>query len=413
MQTEKVQFDNGRGHTLTGRLMAPDGGAERGWALFAHCFTCTRNFSAVRRISEALAEAGFGVLSFDFTGLGESEGDFGAEGLASDVADLVAAADWLKQQGRPPGLLLGHSLGGAAAIAAGGRIDSVAAVASVAAPADAAHVTRLFQDKVETIEQKGEAWVSIGGQPFRLTRQFLEDLRESSLQQRAGTLGKPLMVFHSPVDHMVGIDNARRLYEAAEHPKSFVSLDEADHLLTAEADAKYVARVLAAWAGRYLPEGDSSAGDEGDMTRLPARDGHQLALSLDGPAYRVRLNASGHELLADEPTDAGGADTGPDPYALLLAALGSCTAITIRMYADRKGFPLESVSAQLSHERVTAEDQQQTRGGKAMVDRIQQMLRLEGALSDPQRRRLHEIADRCPVHRTLTGDVRIETELSK
>lgn len=409
MAEQKVTFDNGRGQTLTGQLVVPEQTAPQGWAIFAHCFTCTKNINAVRRISRALAEEGFGSLSFDFTGLGESEGDFGATGLSADVADLVAAADWLLGQGRTPTLLIGHSLGGAAASAAANRIGSIRAVATIGAPADAEHVTRLFEDQVQTIEQQGSARVSIGGRSFSLTREFLDDIRSVSVQEHARQLDKPLMIFHSPIDKVVGIDNAARLYDAARHPKSFVSLDGADHLLSERRDARFVAQMTAIWASRYLA---TAADSDTENSDVPIND-DQVTVTLGQQHYPAQIQTASHRLIADEPTQAGGGDTGPDPYRLLLASLGACTAITLRMYADRKQWSLEQVAVGLTHQRVHAQDCEQCEQQTGYTDQVDRTLQLYGNLDQQQRQRLQEIADKCPVHRTLSSGVMVNTELAE
>ena len=409
MNRQRVTFENAAGQTLSGRVVLPAKGTPHAWAIFAHCFTCTKNLNAVWRISEGLARHGFGVLAFDFTGLGESEGDFGATGFSSNVADLQAASDWLAQHHEAPSLLVGHSLGGAAVLSAAGRLTAVRAVATIGAPADPAHVTRLFQDELDTIEREGSATVSIGGRPMRLTRALLDDLRAASPIEQLPDLDKALMLFHAPGDAVVHIDNARRLYEAAAHPKSFISLDAADHLLSDAADARYVADVLAAWAGRYLPTGTEE--DEAAQTDqdLPDLAGHQTAARIGRDTYHTAINAAGHALIADEPASAGGRDDGPSPYALLLAALGACTAITLRMYADRKQWPMDGAAVRLSHRRVHATDCADCESTEGYVHRIERAIELTGALDAQQRQRLIEIAERCPVHRTLTGEIKVDT----
>ncbi len=349
------------------------------------------------------------MLRFDFTGLGGSEGDFANTNFSSNVDDLVAAADWLAGRHRAPQILIGHSLGGAAVLAAAERIPGAAAVATIGAPCDPEHVAHLLEEKKAEIEAEGEAEITLAGKTFRITRQFLADIARQPMTERIGRLRKALLVMHSPTDQVVGIDNASRIFSAAKHPKSFVSLDGADHLLTRRADSAYAAAVLAAWASRYLGEeqgtleqGPSVAADPGVTV---------VAESGEGP-YAQAINAAGHALRADEPEQHGGHDSGPGPYDLLLAALGACTSMTLRMYADRKEWPLEKVTVRLEHAKVHARDcaECETREGK--VDRIGRVIGLEGALDDAQRARLLEIAERCPVHRTLHSEVWVETSLA-
>ncbi len=384
-----LTFPGSRGVPLAAVLHRPPG-RLRGCAIFAHCFTCSKDLRAVREISLGLASHGFAMLRFDFTGLGASGGDFSDTTFSSNVEDLIAAASFLTEQVEPPTLLIGHSLGGAAVLAAAGRLDSVRAVATIGAPADPAHVAQLFADQNCDIERDGHAEVTLAGRSFRIRREFLEDLERHASAEAIGKLRKALLLFHSPQDTTVGIDNARRIYQAARHPKSFVSLDGADHLLSRSADARYVADVLAAWATRYLPIPEETLGP--DEVRLEARRG-----------LLNRVRAGRHELLADEPRELGGSDLGPAPYPYLLTALGACSSMTLRLYADRKGWPLEAVRVSLRYRRDKPEE------GSVPVTVLTRHITLEGELDAPQRARLMEIADRCPIHRTLTGEIRIET----
>lgn len=387
-----VSFPGAEGHTLAARLHRPPG-PIRACALFAHCFTCSKDLRAVRVISEALVAEGIATLRFDFTGLGENAGDFAETTFSSNVGDIVAAADWLRAQVEAPSLLVGHSLGGAAVLAAAHRIEEVRAIATIGAPADPAHVAKLFGPRTEAIREQGEAEVVLAGRAFRIRRELLDDLASQCSAERIAELGRALLILHSPQDETVGIENARKIYEAARHPKSFVGLDGADHLLTRARDATYVARVLATWAERYVPpRGD--AGEEG-LVLVDGREG-----------LRQHVTAGSHGFLADEPRRLGGTGMGPTPYDLLLAALGSCTSMTLRMYADRRAWPLDSVRVTLSHERHHAEDGPSGAG----LEIIRRVVRLEGDLDAAQRRRLMEIADRCPVHRTLHGELRVDTE---
>lgn len=405
MRTEQFDFPNPEGQQLTALLQEPTGQA-RDYALFAHCFTCSKDSRAARRIAEELAAHGIAVLRFDFTGLGSSEGEFANTTFSSNVADLVAAADHLRNTRRAPALLIGHSLGGAAMLAAAARIPEARAVVTIGAPSDPSHVTNLFADRVAAIRERGEGEVELAGRVFRIRRDFLDDVAEQRLLPQVGTLGKALLILHSPIDQVVAVDNAADLFTAARHPKSFVSLDDADHLLSRQRDARYAADVIAAWAQRYLPAGDEDAeaddAGSGDVVVTETRRG----------AFEQSVTVGRHRMLADEPVSVGGMDSGPSPYDLLLAALGACTAMTVRMYADRKELPLERVSVALRHSKIHAADCEQCETVQGQVDRIERTIAFEGALSAADRARLLQIADKCPVHRTLTSEVDIVTAVS-
>ncbi|MEL6342045.1 MAG: bifunctional alpha/beta hydrolase/OsmC family protein [Myxococcota bacterium] len=403
-QVEKVTFPGAHGHDLVGQLHRPSG-EPVACALFAHCFTCSKDLRAVRRISTALVERGVAVLRFDFTGLGESGGDFSDTNFSSNIDDLVAAAEYLAEHIAPPALLVGHSLGGAAALSAAHRIDACVAIATIGAPSDPAHVEHLLSGSIAELERDGEAEVLLEGRPFRIKKQFLEDIREHCAEDRIRALGRALLVLHSPQDSTVGIDNASRIFLAARHPKSFVTLDKADHLLTNPADARYVGSVIAAWASRYIGGAPKAATTDASVP-------HGQAVVRGGPTgFANDIVTGGHVLRADEPTTYGGTNTGPSPYELLLASLGACTSMTLRMYADRKKWPLEGIQINLQHDKIHASDcaECETRTGK--IDDIRKQIRLTGPLDDTQRARLMEIADRCPVHRTLHSEVRITSTL--
>jgi putative redox protein len=390
MRTERFEFANSRGHTLAGRLDQPDGAATA-WAVFAHCFTCDKSSKAAVRISRALADRGVGVLRFDFTGLGDSEGEL--SGFSANVQDLVDAAGALAASGRAPALLIGHSLGGAAVLAAAREIASATAVATIGAPGDPAHVLKLLGDAaLAEIEATGRAEARIGGRPFTLDRAFVDDARMQDLPSRIRQLGRALLVMHSPVDAIVGVDNASAIFLPAKHPKSFVSLDHADHLLTRGEDADYAAAVIAAWAGRYI----HAAADPLDA----APDGAVLVEETGAGKFQVQVTVRGSRFVADEPVDVGGLGTGPSPYELVAAGLGACTSMTLRLYAERKGWPLRHTRVAVRHEKLS---------GQTPPDVFDRQIALEGPLDETQRSRLMEIAEKCPVHRTLEGGARVRT----
>ena len=398
-RSHRIEFDNLRGQTLAGRLELPPA-APRAFALFAHCFTCGKDVAAATRISRALAARGFGVLRFDFTGLGNSAGDFANTDFSSNVGDLVAAATWLGTHHEAPKLLVGHSLGGAAVLLAAGRLDEVEAVVTIGAPSHPQHVQHLLAGSLDEIRREGSAEVTLAGRPFTIQSGFLDDLEQQDVRGSLRELDKAVLILHSPADEIVAVEHARRLYAQLEHPKSFVSLDDADHLLTRRRDSRYVADVIAAWAGRYLPE-TGHPDTEAGVVRVTGR----------GDAFVQLCTAGRHDWLADEPTSVGGGDLGPGPYELLLAALGSCTSMTLGMYARRKEWPLERVTVELRHDRVHAEDCADCESKDGKVDRMRRVVTLEGDLDDAQRARLLEIADRCPVHRTLENEIFVETRL--
>lgn len=402
MRTERFDFPNADGHLLSAVLQLPSG-EPRDVALFAHCFTCSKDSRAARWIGEALAERGIAVLRFDFTGLGSSEGEFANTDFSSNIDDLVAAADRLRSIGLAPALLIGHSLGGAAVLGAAARIPEARAVATIGAPSDPAHVTNLFGDRIEEIRSRGEGDVELGGRVFRVRRDFLDDVAEHRLLKQVSELRTALLVMHGPTDRIVSIDNASAIFAAARHPKSFVSLDDADHLLSRRRDARYAGEVIAAWSQRYLTEPTVHALDEPSAQVMVTETGLGR--------FQQSVTAGRHRLLADEPVDVGGLDTGPSPYDLLLGALGACTAMTLRMYAERKGIPLERVSVLLQHARIHAVDCESCETTQGQIDRIERRIRLEGDLDAATTERLLEIADKCPVHRTLTSEVDIRTHL--
>ncbi len=403
MPTERFQFTGSEGQQLAAALDTPDGDI-RAYALFAHCFTCGKDVLAAKRIAVALAAKGIAVLRFDFTGLGSSEGDFANSTFSSNVADLVHAADHLRETRQAPAILIGHSLGGAAILAAATQIPDARAVVTIAAPSDPAHVTGLFADRIEDIRRQGKAEVALAGRPFTITNQFLDDIAEHGLMTHVAKLHKALLIMHAPTDDTVSIDNATRIFVAAKHPKSFVSLAGADHLLSDRRDAAYVADVVAAWVTRYLdPVASEEAADPGEAPR------QVVVRETRNSKFQQTVSIGPHRLLADEPVAAGGEDAGPGPYDFVLAGLGACTSMTMRLYADRKSLPLERTTVTLSHRKIHAEDCAECETKAGMLDQIDMVIAMEGALDAEQRKRLMEIADKCPVHRTLTSEIRIVT----
>ena len=403
MPTERFQFASSEGHQLAASLDLPEREPEA-YALFAHCFTCGKDVLAAKRIAVALAEKGIAVLRFDFTGLGSSEGDFANSTFSSNVADLVRAADHLRETRQAPSILIGHSLGGAAILAAAGQVPEARAVVTIAAPSDPAHVTGLFKDRIEDIRTHGKIEVSLAGRPFHIKREFLDDIGEHDQMAQLAKLHKALLIIHSPTDDIVGIDNATRIFVAARHPKSFVSLAGADHLLTGKRDAAYVADVIAAWVTRYLdPVVADQAADPGLSPRsVVVRETRESK-------FQQIVSIGPHRMLADEPVAAGGEDTGPGPYDFLLAGLGACTSMTMRLYAERKSLPLERVTVTLKHSKIHAEDCAECETRTGTLDQIDRSIAMEGALDNEQRKKLMEIADKCPVHRTLTSEIHIVT----
>ncbi|HEY1990876.1 MAG TPA: bifunctional alpha/beta hydrolase/OsmC family protein [Gammaproteobacteria bacterium] len=400
-----VQFPNADRALLSGRLDMPANGKPRAYALYAHCFTCGKDVRAAVNICRALAREGIATLRFDFTGLGESQGDFADTTFTSNVADLQAAAAFLAANYEAPKILIGHSLGGTAVLEAAHAIPSSVAVATIGAPADPEHVAMLLGPARGAIEEQGEAEVTLVGRKFRFKKAFLDDLKLRPWADNLKGLRKALLVFHSPADKTVDISNATRIFGAALHPKSFVSLNEADHLLTRETDSEYVGLILGAWASKYL-------GELGMQPLSSPANGGETVVHMNEDHYRCDIYVGPHHLTGDEPRDSGGTDAGPDPYGLLTAALGACTAITLRMYADRKQLPMKGLQVRLTHDKVYAQDASDCAEGKQVkMDRFTRELELDGDLSDEQRRRLLEIANKCPVHNTLEHKSEIETRL--
>jgi putative redox protein len=396
MAEKSFTFSSENGSALSGRLEAPEG-TPRGWAIFAHCFTCGKDSLAAVHMSRALSRAGIGVLRFDFAGTGISGKKGEALSFASDVEDLRAAAKAMAAGGMPPSLLVGHSLGGTAAILAAGELPEIAAVVTIGAPADLQHIMRFFgPNDLDTITRDGEASVEIAGRPFLIRRNFLNAVDRIDVEKSIASLRRPLLVMHSPLDQVVGIDHASRIFVASRHPKSFISLDSADHLLTDVEDANYAAAMLAVWASRFLPRLSD------DLPQVEIAEGVTATETLAGK-FQLKVRSGKHTLLADEPASVGGLGTGLSPYELVSAGLAACTVMTMRLYANRKGFPLERASTTVHHEKVP---------DMMPPDRFTRSIVLDGPLSDDQRARILEIADRCPVDLTLVRGSDVQTELS-
>ncbi|OSQ48842.1 bifunctional alpha/beta hydrolase/OsmC family protein [Thalassospira alkalitolerans] len=406
----KLSFEGALGAKLSARLDLPTG-PVRAYALFAHCFTCSKDLTAARKIAQSLTMQGIGVLRFDFTGLGGSGGDFASTNFTSNLDDLRRAADFLRHEFAAPSLLIGHSLGGAAVLAVADSVPEAKAIATIGAPADIEHVTHNFADYLDNIARDGQAEVSLGGRPFVIKQQFVDDLRAHDVETSVGKLHKALLVMHAPMDQTVGIDNASRIFAAAKHPKSFVSLDTADHLLRDPDDAAYAADVISAWAKRYITT-DEPAGDDNDIP-----DGAVVVRETGLGKFQAMVLAGHHRMLADEPESVGGFNSGPSPYDLLAAALGSCTVMTIRMYADQKQIPVDGIRVEVRHDKIHASDCMECgaefaqKSGK--IDRFERIITLHGDFTDDIREKLIAIANKCPVHRTLeakslivTGDER-------
>ncbi len=402
MNTRQVTFDNAAGDRLSGLIDLP-AGEPRAFVLFAHCFTCSKNLKAAANIAAALGDEGFAVLRFDFTGLGQSGGEFADTSFSSNLSDLLAAADYLAMEYEAPQILVGHSLGGTAVLQAAAEIPSALAVATIGSPAEPVHVTHLLKGSEAELRQQGEAEVNLGGRPFRMKKQFLEDLETHDVKDAVAGLRKALLVMHAPLDDYVSIDNASALFAAAKHPKSFVTLDDADHLLVRETDSRYVGHVLAAWASRYVASAPRA--------ELKAAAG-EVAARTYGDGFRTDVRAGRHGLVADEPSGVGGTDLGPSPYDLLAAALATCTSMTLRMYANHKRIELQSATVRVEHDKVHAEDCSDCETTEGRIDEFRRSIELAGDLSDAQRKRMLEIADRCPVHRTLHGEIKVRSKLA-
>lgn len=400
MRSEKVSFTNQDGIQLAGRIDFPVVGRPKAYVLFAHCFTCSKNLKAVDNISRAITQEDLAILRFDFTGLGQSKGDFADTNFSSNLSDLKSAYDYLKENYEAPQILMGHSLGGAAVLHIASSLENVKGVVTIGAPSNPVHVRHLLQEGEKELVDKGEATVNIGGRPFKLKKQFLDDLEKNDEVEVIKNLGKALLIMHSPQDDIVGIENAAEIYHHAMHPKSFITLDGSDHLMSSTGDSEYVGKMVVSWAQRYIKVNNEQAvAPEGEVwTRIGEK------------GFLTEITAGRHHLLADEPASVGGDDLGPSPYGYLLSALGTCTAMTLRMYADYKKINLKEVKVKLTHDKIHQKDGENSEDSKGKIDQIRRLIKITGELTDEQRQRLIEIADRCPVHKTLEGKPQILTE---
>ncbi len=418
---KKISFAGHQGDVLAGTIELPDD-KPKTVALFAHCFTCGKDVVAASRIARKLVAKGFAVLRFDFTGLGGSEGDFSNTNFTSNVEDLLQAADYLRAHYEAPQILIGHSLGGTAILNAAAKIPESRGVVTIGSPADAQHVSQQFADALKEIETKGEAQVRLGGRPFLIRKQFVDDIRNTSVES-IRALKKAFLIMHAPQDNIVSVREAEKIYQAASHPKSFVSLDDADHLLSRKHDADYVASLISSWSSRFLENDNYEKDPDKHRNKSADREATGLAETVIAKIYPGRLLASEvdhkftiklqtdrHEWLADEPAGVGGSDKGPDPYDLLLASVSACTAMTLRMYAQRKGWPVEDVNVAASHSRQHINDCEDCEGAPKRIEKITRHIAIKGDLTTEQRQRMMVIADKCPVHRTLTGEFDIESQ---
>ncbi len=401
VRRNKVEFESD-GTKLAGLLEASEDSPVRAYALFAHCFTCSKDIAAASRISRALVSLGYAVMRFDFTGLGNSDGDFSNTNFSSNVDDLVAAADFLRNEHRAPQLLIGHSLGGAAVLKAAAHIAEVTAVATIGAPFNAEHVSKQLGSNLSKISSEGQAEIDLAGRKFNIKKQFVDDILSQD-NRHIGKLRRALLILHSPIDEVVNIAEAEKIYQEALHPKSFISLDKADHLLTRAEDSEYVAACISAWASRFLPQAEPTK-----VSEAPLSQGH-VRVDERNKRFARDVQTDHHKWIADEPKALGGQDLGPDPYEHILAGLGACTSMTLRMYANRKKLALEDIEVELSHTRSHGEDCEDCEGDKKFIDVIERNITLRGDLTNEQRKRLIEIANRCPVHLTLENEPRIVT----
>ena len=404
MNTIRLEIENRKGLKLQAYLELPANQKPNHFAIFAHCFSCNSNFNAVKNISRSLSNHGFGVLRFDFTGLGRSEGEFAESHFSANVDDLIDVAQYLEKNYKAASLLVGHSLGGAAVIVAASKLESIKAVATVGAPATVNHVTHLFSHAIDEVADKGEVEVKIGGRPFKINQDFVNDFSKTDLPEITKKLRKPILVMHAPFDSVVGIENAHQIYHNAIHPKSFISLDDADHLLTRSTDSVYVGNMIGAWVDKYFPS------EENNMIYTK---GEQLVghLNLVEDNFTTSIQTKKHSFIADEPASIGGNDFGPSPYDYLSAGLAACTVMTLKMYAERKKWDLQEVFVYITYSKKHSDDLEIDVEKPTRFDHLQKKLKFIGDLDEKQTQRLKEIASKCPVHKTLHSETQVITKL--
>jgi len=394
MRYQELKFPNENGETLTAILEFPVTGKPTSFALFAHCFTCSKNYNTATNISHQLANVNIATLRFDFTGLGENFTSQEVESFSKNINDLVTASKYLEENFGKPEILIGHSLGGTAAILASQHISSVKAIITIGAPADMDQISSLI---LKSENQASKDQVKVGDTPFIINKEFLEDLKNHRTKDILAKSRNAMLIMHSPQDKVVSIDNATDLYTNSFHPKSFISLDGANHMLTDQKDSVYAGKVMASWLGKYLEL----------ETRLTLETEKQAVVRTGKEKYYTEIKTGNHHLIADEPQHMHGQDLGPSPYDLLVSALGACTSMTLQMYAGRKEWDLQDVRVHVQHTKEHVQDSQSSKG---MMDKITRDIELFGDLDEEQRKRLMEIANRCPVHRTLEGQVTIGTK---
>lgn len=401
MESIKVSFKNSESIELKGILELPTGRNPHTYVLFAHCFTCNKNFHAPTNISRSLSRQGYAVLRFDFTGLGESEGDFPDTNFSGNVEDLIAASEFLSKEYEAPKILIGHSLGGAASLFAAKSIPSIKCIATINAPSSLEHVQKHFSGSLKEISEKGSADVKIGGRSFKIKEQFIKDLKKNSDQTALDEITTALLILHSPQDDIVPISHAEKLYRAAKHPKSFISLDGADHMLSNKKDSQYAGKMIAAWAEKYLDLNE----EEEVVTD------HQVIAELGKEGFTTTISVGKHHFIADEPKSLGGMELGPNPYEFVSSGLAACTSMTIQMYARRKKWEIEKVETHVSYNKKYASDCENCEDKSAKIDTFQREIIIKSELDEKQLNRLLEIADKCPVHKTLTSVAEIITNL--
>ena len=400
MKTERLNIVNKKGVELSAKLELPANQRPNGYAIFAHCFTCSSNINAVTNISRTLTQHGFGVLRFDFTGLGRSKGEFADSHFSANISDLLDVHQYMAEHYEAPSLLVGHSLGGAAVLVAASKLDAVKAVATIGAPASAEHTTKHFASQMEGISKGEKVAVNIGGRSFNINKEFVEEFQSVDLMEVVKSMKKPLLVMHSPFDKIVGIENAQKIYQHAFHPKSFISLDDADHLLTKKEDSIYVGNLIGTWIQRYFSvKSKDELSTEGEQVV-----GH---LNLKEDNFTTSIQTKNHSIIADEPLKVGGDDFGPSPYELFSASLVACTTMTLKMYANRKKWDLQEVYVYVTHTKKQVQDGDE----KIEISQLEKKLKFVGDLSEEQKTRLKEIAAKCPVHKTMLGDIEIETSV--